>query len=72
MRFRRGRTFFFATRIGKLSIGWTIVGVSCCIPVLVSFVIWDEPMTPQKITGLVLAAAAIVLLGMDQRRGAKK
>lgn len=65
--------FFLATRDGKLSVCWTIIGLSSAIPVIVCFIVWreSEPITLKKVAGLFLAAAAIILLGLDKSKEAK-
>ena len=63
--------FFLATKEGKLSVCWTIVGLSSAIPVIVCFMVWDETVTFRKLAGLALAAAAIILLGLDKGHGEK-
>ena len=60
--------FFLATKEGKLSVCWTIIGLSSAIPVVVCFIAWDEAVTLRKVLGLVLAATAFVLLGLDKSK----
>ena len=61
--------FFTATKVGKLAVGWVIINLAIIIPVIVAFVVWDEPVTIRKLAGLFCAGSAIILLGIDQKQG---
>jgi drug/metabolite transporter (DMT)-like permease len=55
-------------RFGKISTSWLIINLSTASPTTLSIVLYHEHVTLRRGLSLVLAVAALVLLGVDRCR----
>jgi multidrug transporter EmrE-like cation transporter len=58
--------FFQVMRYGRLAIQWTVINMAIALPTAVSIVFWGDRPTPLVMTGMVLTALALVLMGVDK------
>ena len=54
-------------RFGKISTSWLIINLSTAIPTALSILVYHEHVTLRRGLSLILAVAALVLLGVDRR-----
>jgi len=59
--------FMAAVRRGDISITWMVLTLSFSLSGVLSVIYPGERLTPMGVTGLTLAATAVVLLGLDMR-----
>jgi drug/metabolite transporter (DMT)-like permease len=62
-----GIVFMAGVRYGKISTSWLIINLSAAIPAVGSVVLYHEPINAKKITVLVLAVLAVLLLWKDKQ-----
>lgn len=62
-----GIVFMAGIRYGKISTSWLIINLSAAIPAAGSLVFYHEPVSPRKVTVLVLAAVSVFLLWKDKQ-----
>jgi drug/metabolite transporter (DMT)-like permease len=60
--------FQHSMRFGKISTSWLIINLSTAIPTILSILLYHERVTLKRSLSLILAIAALILLGMDRRR----
>lgn len=64
-------TFVLAVGCGSLALTTTIHSFALIIPTVLGFLVWDEPISIFKIVGIVLFAAALLLMGEKAEQGKK-
>lgn len=61
-----------AMEIGAVSFSWVLINLSIVIPILVSAVLWSEPVGPPQWAGFGFFALSLVLFGRDLAGGEEK
>ncbi len=64
-------TYVLAVGSGSLALTTTIHSFALIIPTVLGFVLWDEQVNAFKIVGIVLFAAALLLMGEKAEKGDK-
>lgn len=64
-------TYVLAVGCGSLALTTTIHSFALIIPTVLGFVLWNEPINAFKIIGIVLFAAALLLIGEKAETGKK-
>lgn len=64
-------TYVLAVGCGSLALTTTIHSFALIIPTVLGFLIWDEPISALKVIGIVLFAAALLLMGEKAESGKK-
>ena len=64
-------TYVLAVGCGSLALTTTIHSFALIIPTVLGFVLWNEPINAFKIIGIVLFAAALLLIGEKAEAGKK-
>ena len=64
-------TYVLAVGCGSLALTTTIHSFALIIPTVLGFLIWDEPISILKVIGIVLFAAALLLMGEKVESGKK-
>lgn len=64
-------TFVLAVGCGSLALTTTIHSFALIIPTILGFLVWNEPINPFKIVGILLFAAALLLIGEKAEQGKK-
>lgn len=64
-------TYVLAVGCGSLALTTTIHSFALIIPTVLGFLIWDEPISILKVIGIVLFAAALLLMGEKAESGKK-
>ena len=52
---------------GKIATSWVVINLSTALPTILSIVIYNEPVSPGKIVGLLLVVLAVLLLWKDKK-----
>jgi drug/metabolite transporter (DMT)-like permease len=65
-------TIIRAMATGPVSFTWVLANLSIGVPILLSAVIWSEPIRSIQWLGLGLFAVSLVLFGKDLQRGGSK
>jgi len=64
-------TFVLAVGCGSLALTTTIHSFALIIPTVLGFLVWNEPINVFKIIGILLFAAALLLMGEKAEKGEK-
>lgn len=64
-------TFVLAVGCGSLALTTTIHSFALIIPTILGFLVWNEPINVFKIIGILLFAAALLLMGEKAEKGEK-
>lgn len=64
-------TYVLAVGCGSLALTTTIHSFALIIPTVLGFLVWGEPINAFKIVGIVLFAAALLLMGEKAEKGEK-
>lgn len=64
-------TYVLAVGCGSLALTTTIHSFALIIPTVLGFLVWGEPINAFKIIGIVLFAAALLLMGEKAEKGEK-
>lgn len=61
-------TFLYGLKFGKISTSWVVISLSAAVPTVASTILYHERLGARKLTVLLLAAVAILLLWKDMQQ----